>query len=78
MAEICQICNKKIGFLDMEFQTQGLVMHYHCLITFEENPEKYGVKAEDLNHLSDQAVERKKRDKKRKKMYTNQLCQLQN
>ena len=41
MAEICQICNKKIGLMDNEYQTQGLIMHHHCLLTFEADPEKY-------------------------------------
>ena len=45
MAEICQICNKKIGLMDNEYQTQGLIMHHHCLLTFEADPEKYRGKA---------------------------------
>ena len=45
MAEICQVCNKKIGLMDMEYVREGLIMHYHCLPTFEDDPEKYGGKA---------------------------------
>ena len=69
MAEICQVCNKKIGFLDRQYRTQGLLMHDHCLFTLEENPEKYGIKVEDLDHLSDQAIERKKEIKKQRNLF---------
>ena len=27
--------------MDHEYKTQGLIMHYHCLPTFEADPEKY-------------------------------------
>ena len=78
MAEICQVCNKKIGFLDRQYRTQGLLMHDHCLFTLEENPEKYGVKVEDLDHLSDQAIERKKRDKKIEKLILTTAYEVSN
>ena len=45
MAEICQVCNKKIGFLDMEYVREGIIMHSLCTPTFEADPEKYSGKA---------------------------------
>ena len=52
MAETCQICNKKIGLMDMEHATQGLIMHYHCLPTFEADPKKYVGKVKKTKELA--------------------------
>ena len=45
MAEICQVCNKKIGFLDTDIEIGKIHLHHDCLATFEADPEKYGGKA---------------------------------
>ena len=45
MAEICQVCNKKIGLMDKDIEIGRIHMHYACLRTFEADPEKYGGKA---------------------------------
>ena len=45
MAEICQVCNKKIGFLDSDIEIGKIHLHHDCLATFEADPEKYGGKA---------------------------------
>ena len=43
MADICPVCNQKIGFFDSanEFP-QGMIVHSQCLSEFNQNPEKYG------------------------------------
>ena len=45
MAEICPVCDKKIGFLDVQLVQGGIVVHTSCTSTFLENPEEYGGKA---------------------------------
>ena len=45
MAEICPVCDKKIGFLDVQIVQGGIVVHTSCTSTFLENPEEYGGKA---------------------------------
>ena len=44
MADICAVCNKKIGVLEGEPQP-GIYTHPSCEATFLQNPEKYGGKA---------------------------------
>jgi len=46
MAEICPVCDKKIGFFRVEPQV-GFFTHPACEIAFVEEPEKYGGKEED-------------------------------
>ena len=43
MAEICPVCNKKIGFFKVTPQ-DGIDVHETCISTFSRNPEKYGGK----------------------------------
>ena len=45
MAETCQVCNKKIGFLESDIEIGKIHLHHDCLATFEADPEKYGGKA---------------------------------
>ena len=45
MAEICPVCEKKIGFLDVHRPQVGIEIHASCASTFSENPEEYGGKA---------------------------------
>ena len=45
MAEICKVCNKKIGFLDTDIEIGKIHLHHDCLATFEADPEKYRGKA---------------------------------
>jgi hypothetical protein len=44
MADICAVCNKKIGMFTLD-KIQGVVIHDKCREVFLKNPEKYGGKA---------------------------------
>ena len=41
MADICPVCDKKIGFFREEPQ-MGIFTHFDCRESFLEDPEKYG------------------------------------
>ena len=45
MAEICVVCNKKIGFLDPGTKIGKIHVHDVCVETLKADPEKYGGKA---------------------------------
>ena len=50
MAEICPVCNKKIGLFDERRlakvkQENQISVHLDCVDEFKRNPEKYGFKA---------------------------------
>ena len=50
MAEICPVCNKKIGLFDERRvakvnQERQIGVHLDCVDEFKRNPEKYGFKA---------------------------------
>ena len=50
MAEICPVCNKKIGLLDERRlakikQKRPIKVHLDCVDEFKRNPDKYGFKA---------------------------------
>ena len=42
MAKICPVCDKKIGFLDVQVVQVGIEVHTSCASTFLANPEEYG------------------------------------
>ena len=63
MTDTCKICNKKIGLMDMEYATQGLIIHDHCLPTFEADPEKYGGKVSNETRKTDKKNEGNKKTK---------------
>ena len=42
MAKICPVCDKKIGFLDVQVVQVGIEVHTSCTSTFLANPEEYG------------------------------------
>ena len=42
MAKICPVCDKKIGFLDVQVVQVGIEVHTSCASTFIANPEEYG------------------------------------
>ena len=41
MADICAVCDKKIGVFSLD-KIQGVVIHDTCREAFFKNPEKYG------------------------------------
>ena len=45
MAEICPVCDEKIGFLDGDFPQDGIEVHTRCLGEFFQDPEMFGGKA---------------------------------
>ena len=57
MAQICPVCDKKIGFLggagekigflDGDFPQEGIEVHIRCMGEFNKDPEKYGGKAKE-------------------------------
>ena len=71
MAEICQICNKKIGLMDHEYKTQGLIMHYHCLPTFEADPKKYVGKVKKTKELAPSGEDWSKEEKSKGMVLTD-------
>ena len=58
MAEICPVCDEKIGFLDGDFPQDGIEVHTRCLGEFFQDPEKYGgtVKTEPLTKEEKEAA----------------------
>ena len=42
MADICSVCNEKIGWLDLCYPQEGIITHSKCVSVFEEDPERYG------------------------------------
>lgn len=63
MAEICQVCNKKIGLMNMDIVIGNVHMHYDCLKTFEADPEKYGGKVSNETRKTDKKNEGNKKTK---------------
>ena len=68
MAEICAVCDKKIGVFSLD-KIQGVVIHDTCREAFFRNPEKYGgkaikkteaqIKAESQHAKQEQKIEEK-------------------
>ena len=75
MAVKCAVCSKEISSEEIEHSYKGIIMHFTCLQEFRKTPEKYGVKAKDLDHLSDQAI---KRDKKIEKLILTTAYEVSN
>ena len=63
MAEICQVCNKKIGFLDSDIEIGKINLHHDCLATFAADPEKYGGKAKKELTPSEEDQNKEERSK---------------
>ena len=63
MAEICQVCNKKIGLMDKDIEIGKIHMHYDCLKTFEADPKKYGGKAKKELTPSEEDQNKEERSK---------------
>ena len=62
MAEICPVCNKKIGFFKVTPQ-DGIDVHETCISTFSRNPEKYGGKAIEKTEDQKKYQEQQKKEK---------------
>ena len=77
MAGACQICNKKIAFWDLDYETHGMSMHYGCRQEFLEDPEKYGVKPQDLIDES-KPLKQAKRNKEIEKLILTTAYEVSN
>ena len=68
MAEICPVCDKKIGWSDEYFYIDdgGIECHAYCMDEFNLNPEKYGgtVKTEPLTQEEKEAAEQRNQRRK--------------
>ena len=50
IADICAVCNEKIGWLDVCYPQSEITVHSKCVSIFESNPEKFsGQSNEDSN-----------------------------
>ena len=74
MAKICPVCDKKIGFLDVQLVQVGIEVHTSCTSTFLANPEEYGgepiEKTEAQTRNEDDLIRAKK--KYQEKQQTNE------
>ena len=64
MADICPVCDKKIGFFDerrlaIVKQENQISVHLDCVDEFKRNPEKYGGEA-----IEDQEQQRQQEEEK--------------
>ena len=63
MAKICQICEKKISFLEEKYVTQNLLIHTKCRQTFANDPKKYGAVPEKLTAIEKRYITKATKDK---------------
>tara|TARA_B100001250_G_C19426956_1_gene625787 strand:- start:110 stop:475 length:366 start_codon:yes stop_codon:yes gene_type:complete len=69
MADICPVCNKKIGFVNGITPQDGIDVHESCITTFFENPELYGGKAIENKYQTKEekeAIEQKRKEQQQK------------
>ena len=76
MADICAVCDKKIGVFSLD-KIQGVVIHDTCREAFFKNPEKYGGTSteqrrkenSETTKIQKEATEQRRKEQEDKSVY---------